>query len=505
MTTVGRQVLGTRQALGAVLALRATQRYAPVRRLLSHRSFRAATAAWRWVQVVGATLAGWAAGAVGAAGLGGRSHGAGLFVAALVAVNAYGMALFALRQLTGTRARLIIHPPDEPMLRALDVPRSALFVATSVLPAVWVTLTLCAGTAAALLAFSAAPWPSWWVLSVPITGALGVIAVSSRQVRRGSAARDGRRREVAIVVLALVAGIVLALGTRFWALGDRVGLNADWLVSPSLGGAATGVALLVSAALSAVVMTGLRRMAECGFEHATAGSARSRRDLSAGRSDTLAAWHRQSRTFTSGPEAVVVASGLRVLLAGGAFLAGAVAAGVRLPETLLRHAVVPASSGVMFVSLLIVVGLLFSALGPTAMLPRLRFEWENSSAGALAVALRSMVYPVAALVVPAVVFATAQSLAAREVVVKALAVAVALVGAAVVAETVVPAREETDNTSTPGTISALVVLILTAPVMAAPSGVVWALVTLSYSLALIGVGGACLARRILHLPLSTAV
>lgn len=477
----------------AVAQLRRQQRYAPFRRVVGPTGYRAAvctavTLGGLLGTVVVVVVAAWASRATTPATTVTLAALASLLVCALTARRALGAQ---------ARAR-VTAPPDAGLLRALDVRGPEVFwtyVGRQVV--VWHTVVVLADV---LLLSAAGPVPAaaWWIVTLPVGSAVLTLGVAARRASTPPTRRSGLAGVGGLVAAALVAGGAGAMAGRALAVvlaHDTVRMPD--VVARTLVEVAGPVALLAAAVGVIAGLEGRRRLTDLAWRADRAGQGRR-----AGRRSPTTEHARMQAMVAQSALAGSVLGIWRTVVLVAAFGAGMVAAGTDLPPA-LRGVLGPMLTGYAFVTVLVASGVVFSVVGPSVMIARFRFLWENSSDSASELAVRGLAYPVMVVVAPSMLLAAAQSVLLSQVCLRTLALGITLVGSAVVAETVLPVAHHDDGTITHHPLTAWVVLLVSVPAAAVPAGVVGGVVSMVYALICLGAGHRCLTRRILHLPSSS--
>ncbi|MFL6133397.1 MAG: hypothetical protein ACJ72A_11360 [Nocardioidaceae bacterium] len=194
------------------------------------------------------------------------------------------------------------------------------------------------------------------------------------------------------------------------------------------------------------------------------------------------------------------------LVLGAALLVALGVAGSALPTPLLAGAAAPHVpvfvSGSAFVMDLIMIGLVFKVVGPTALAGHFRFQWEELQNSQWRIAANATGYYVLTLLSLAALISALLRVVVGVTTVQPLALAVAVAAAATIGESVLPASTKADGSSTQGTAIALVIVMLAAPAMIAipAMSLPFDLLRIIYSICLLGGAITCLAHRITTLP-----
>ena len=483
------------------------EKYTPFRPLISRRGFNATRILMRFMLVLAAVLAGAIMGWATPRLADDTAHSLALGGAAVFVADGYLIVLIWVRQTTGQQLQQVVDPPNGGLFRALDLPPLAIFAAYSAAPTALFYVAILAFNAVALGLLDSAGagiGAAWWVLLVPIVGLLGTLSTTAALAVGRRPARHVHPREKAVVLVAVaIAGLVSGRLIGTVRAGDLASIDVTRLADPP--------EWLVALTLAVILVLGwhllgrvqaLRRHSFLLPVSAEVGTRPPRRWWSG---LTASAYHRTAREFRAHPSAAMVGRSAGTIVAVMVLLLGLAIGGVGLEPAVIRQWVIPATTGYLFVSLLIMVGLAFSIVGPSSMIRQYRFEWENSGRTSTQIAWDAMIFHLIVVTPTAAMVALVQSVTSGTVSTKALALAWGLVGAATIGETLVPPRLRVDGSSTPGPLAPFVIVLLTAPVLGLGNGPWWSIVQCAYGVILLGVGIQCLSCRIQRLPLSSAV
>lgn len=487
-------------AIGCVVAFALTERYAPFRQLVSKPVFTGLLVCLTSALLVAGLLVGSVVGLATPRLFEGLPNALGLGLALLLVLDGYLLLAFAVKQTAGQQVQRITDPPNVALFRAMDLPPLAVYTAYAALPTLVFHLGLVVMNVTAL-GFLAAGYDgvagAWWIVLVPLLGLLAISLASAVVTARPRRPRHLVERKHLIAAV-LVAAAGLGTGRLVQAVrnaglpGVEVALLADppdWV--PFAGG-------LLLLSLGSALVWRLRALDRARFsivDH-TPGT---RQKSSA---TTSSAYQRTAREFWAHRSSAALGAGARTLTLAMVFVLTLVAGGLDIDRELVRQWVIPSTTGYLFVTTLIMVGLTFAVVGPSVLAERQRFEWENSGRTSLAIAGSSLVFHLALVTPPGVAVAFAQLALSGTVSAKPLAITWAMVGAATIGETVIPPRAQVDGTTSPGPLAPLVILLLTAPVLVMGTGPWWSLVHVVYGVVLLGVGTLCLSQRIQRLPSS---
>jgi hypothetical protein len=466
--------------------LRTLERAAPWRRVV-----RPDVAGRVWISLLGlAHLLGFVALTVAAAWSRDRVPPVATLGAVLVlTVAALGVQL---RKALGAESRRrFLSPTEAGLLLALDVGPRSLFHE-------WVTRPVVVGHAVTLLGVAvtltvggvgaAYPW-AWALALLPCASAVLALSLAARRafVTPGG---PGVGRLVLVGAGALAAGVLAA------RVGVHV-LSAGTSPQPAPGilrAVVLGLVACVCVVAACLVAPGRRAFGELTAFARPGAAPRPGRPVERE--------HDRMRAMVeSGPLAASVLGVWRSVVVVVALCAGVVVGGARLPPV-VGQLVGPVLTGYAFVTILVSSGVVFSVVGPSAMSARLRFRWELGRESARRLALEAMSYPLSVVAVPAAMLSLSQSLMTGRPSLRVLALGLTLVGAAVVAESVLPVATHDDGSVTPHPAAAWLVLVLSAPAAFLPVGWVGGTAAIAYSALVLGVGHRCLSRRILRLPSS---
>ncbi len=417
------------------------------------------------------------------------SPAAALGAVLVAAVAALGVQVR--RALGAESRRRFLSPTDAGLLLALDVGPRSLFHE-------WVTRPVLVGHAATLVGVAVAltvsgvgaafPW-SWALLVLPCASAVGALSLAAR---RAFVTGNGP----AVWRLGLMGAIALAAGFAAARVGRHV-LSGDGSAELAPGGLRAlvlGLAACVVVVAAALVVPGRRSLDRL--------TSFARPDSAPRPGRPVAREHDRMRAMVeSGPLAASVLGVWRSVVVVVTLCAGFVVGGAELPPV-VGQLVGPVLTGYAFVTVLVSSGVVFSVVGPTATATRLRFRWENSRLSARRLALEAMSYPLTVVAFPAAMLSLSQSLMTGRVSLRVLSLGLTLVGAAVVAESVLPVGQHDDGSVTPHPAAAWLVLVMSAPAAFLPTGWVGGAAAIAYSVLVLGVGHRCLSRRILRHPSS---
>lgn len=428
-------------------------------------------------------------------------------LAAFLAVNLYAIGACVLREVFAERRFVVANSPNAPFYRAFDIRAwhvlvvfsglrtTAFYVALLVVDSVFVAV---AGSAVR----GAGPGLPV-MLALPVAGYALTLAVSAAVAVNPAVSRSAG-------LPWLVSG---ALG--FFAIGYTTArFIAGPIVERGLVNAFTGdqVSTLTSriavvapiAGCGALVVLGLclRRLARTSFPIRPAGES-----LEAPRRRRPTMLTVLRRELVRSKVYPLVRKNFLTLSAALLLCLGASAAGTGvLPVAGFAERFGRTAQGVAFVSFIVLVALVFTAVGPTTLAAQFRFGWENLLLSGPRIALSAGAYYVLLPTLLAAGVSVLLLLVTGAFSVGPVALAISVAAAAMIAETTVPPRENADGSSTQGTVTALIVLLLGVPTFAATSvsSVLFDCLAVTYSLCLFAGGVACMIRRIQSLPLRFA-
>ena len=494
-----RSAYASQRPAAAVRHLWLVERLAPLRSALTITQFRGILGAF-WIG--GICLA-----SIGGATLGVALRIAGelfltpgdpLIIAGLALIVLYAEALCAMRMLSGQRRRQVCASPNAPLLRSFDVPRSAVFTVLIRRPLVrWQVLILIVATTAAVSLGPASTAARWWVPAMAVGTGCALSALTALACL-GPAPTRTWGATVLAATTSVALGIAGGLGWRLLAAPARPAIPAA-SVEATL--TAAGLVALALGAVSLPIDRWARsRLADLYYDVPTKGGST---DRSRGRLPTSpdAEAARSRRVFDSSPLAPLAGTGWRSVVVLTLFPAGMAVAGVTPSAEILAWAL-PLITGYVFVTAIVTAGVSFAVVGPTVMLDRYRWRWENSDARASSIAWSGVRFHLGLQVIPASVVALCQSAIAGRLILTTVALALTLVGAAVAAESLLAPVRQADGTTTTGPVVPVLILLATAPVIALPSGGWGSAFQVIYTLLTIGIGLRCLTRRILRHPSS---
>ncbi len=421
-------------------------------------------------------------------------------LAVFLVVNLYAIGACLLREVFAERRFVVANSPNAPFYRAFDIRAWHVLVVFSGLrtTAFYVALLVVDSVFAAVVG-SGLPA----MLGLPVAGYALTLAVSAAVAVNPAVSRT-------VGLPWLVSG---ALG--FFAIGYTTArFIAGPIVEHGLVNAFTGdqMSALTSrvavaapiAGCGALVVLGLclRRLARTSFPIRPTGESleASRR----GRPVMLTVLHRELVRSKVYP---LVRKNFLTLSAALLLCLGASAAGTGLlPVPGFAERFGRTAQGVAFVSFIVLVALVFTAVGPTTLAAQFRFGWENLLLSGPRIAFAAGAYYVLLPTLLAAGVSVLLLLVTGAFSVGPIALAVTVAAAAMIAETTVPPRENADGSSTQGTVTALIVLLLGVPTFAATSvsSVLFDCLAVAYSLCLFAGGVACMIRRIQSLPLRFA-
>jgi hypothetical protein len=436
-----------------------------------------------------------------------RPESAFAVVLLFVVGNLYVIGSYLFREIFSERRFVVASSPNTPFYRAFDIPARHVFAVYAGLRATaFYVILFVADAVFVVVATAAVPSAGPGVpvlLTLPVAGYLSTLAVAATvaasRVRSMSWKPPWLLAGVVTLVAVgyltarFVAGPIAASGLAKAFAGQRVALltSAVAVIAPAV---ACGALLLVGIAV--------RRLGRTSFliHPAEASNQAPRRP----QIHKLQVLHRElvrSKVYPLVRRNVLVMSTVLLLCLGAA----ASGSGV-LPLRSLPDRFGLTVEGFAFVSFIIMVGLVFTVVGPTTLAGQFRFEWENLLGSRRRIAVAAACYYALPALVTAAGLSVLLLLVTGAFSIGPVALAVAVAAAAMIAETTVAPREMADGSSTQATISALIVLLLGVPVIAALSASSAVLDGLSvvYSLGLLAGGIACMIRRIQRLPLRSA-
>lgn len=491
----------SRHAIGCALAFALTEKYAPFRQLASRSVFTGALVCLTCAVPVGGVLVGSLVGLATPGLFAGLPNALGLGLAVLLLLDVYLLLAYALKQTAGQQTQRLTDPPNVALFRAMDLPPLAIWSVYAAVPTAVFHLGLVVMNVAALVSLALrydGVVGAWWIMLVPLLGLLVTSLASVTAIGRAPRPRRLLERRH-VVAAALVAAAGLATGSVVRVVQAtglhrlEVGVLAD---PPPWVPAALAVTVLV---VGSAVAGRLRRLAGAMFS-VTDRTARSWPSGAHVAAPVSSERQRMAREFWAHRSSAALGAGARTLVLAMTFVLCLVVGGLRIERGLVEQWIIPSTTGYLFVTTLIMVGLTFGIVGPSVMAERHRFGWENSNRSAASIARSSLVFHLVLVTPPGLAVTLAQLALSGTMSAKPLAIAWGLVGAATIGETVVPPRVQVDGTSSPGPLAPLVILLLTAPVLAMGTGAGWSIVHAGYGAVLLGVGTLCLSQRIQRLP-----
>lgn len=476
----------------ALTHLTLRQRYLPVRQVIGYSTFVRIVVAAALLSIAGSGIAGSLAVLVASA----LGQPPARLAAAVLLVQGYlGLGL-VLREVVTERRRLVCSPAEVGFYRALDVTPRLLFFAASALPTSipYAALTLASWMAAARLDGLGLDRPiPTLVRLLPLV--LWLVSIALAAWCAHTPINEPRRpQRTGQTVGALAALTVLAVWALTWALDSL----PQMLVEVGSGGVSAALAALTFVGVSAGgrLAVSLRRLDQPRTPlWQLGGAALGDPRLSPGASR----WRRMTR-LAGANAAYPMVRRIVTLTVGLAGLAAALRS-AGLVDRVAPHwweVARPMLSGWILVTAVLVTGLLFGSIGPTALAAVHRYEWENGNGSARRIAGEAAVVLLAPVLLVGVAFGTIDAMLTGALSPSPIVVSIAAVGAALVAEAAVRPRSRVDGSTSSSWLMGVIVCVAIAPSMILPTATDLAsgLAKSGYALVLFLGGVEWTARRI---------
>lgn len=440
----------------------------------------------------------------------GEREGAGYAVAALFcAGNVYAAAGYLFREAVSGRRFAVSNSPNVGFFRALDISaRDVLFIycglRTTAYYSALLLVDVCfvalfrstvGGSLAGVLA----------VLVVPLALYVVTMAVAAKAAGRRSRP-EPLKRGTLLLLGALCLG--LGYGTARFLIGPIresgfAGSFTQEQVSALL--AATGLAAAVVGVVFGVrLVREVRRVVRDSFAIQEVRPLPAVRPLGRLGGDMVGILHREMVSSWAYP---LVRKSFAVLAMMLLCCLGAIGSGAGvLPMTDLPGRLFTVLSAVLFTVFLGTTELILRLIGPTTFAAQFRYAWENHLSQWRIAVSATLYYalPVVALAIGtiALVWMLTGSLSPDP-----LSIGVAVVAAALIAETVTVAPRNVDGSTAANTVGGLVALVLGAPVLLVLTfdSAAGAALAAGYAVCLLGGAVTCLGRRVRTLPSTSAM
>lgn len=484
------------RSVDGVQLMRLVERYSPLRGVLTLRQFRLVLAVARAAALPGALVAGLLLGlALRLATRQLELDDGPIAVAAVAGLVCYAELLCLVRTLGWQRRRQVADPPQSPLLRALDIGRAAVFVEVVARPLLRWQGCLAAAILGALTALGPAPGRSvaWALLLVPLGAGTAAASVAAARCRDLAPPRWWRPYAVATAV-GLSGGVGVGMIWRGVASDAWASIPTRAVSTIVLGGSL--LVAVIGLASAPLGLRAWRRLRPTGYPPASRDP-RSSEVAGATVTTPSAEAERARRAFQAGSLAHLAGAGWRSVLVAVLFGVGVVVTGAPIDRSTIGWSV-PLVTGYAYVTALVTTGLAFAVAGPTAMLDRYRWHWENGTRSAAAIAWSGLRFPLGLVAVPAALVSLGLSWVAGRPDPTVVALAVTLVGAAAAVESLTSPVRQPDGTTTASPVAAVLILLATAPHFALPATWWGGAVHLLYTLTVLGAGHACLRIRIQH-------
>jgi hypothetical protein len=432
--------------------------------------------------------------------------GAGPAVLVLyLTMNLYLVGSYLVREMFTERRYVVADAANASFYRAFDLRARDVFVIYSGLRTTAFYLAVLVVDAAFVAVFHAAVQVSGpgllILLGLPLAGYAVTLAVSAAVAVGGAGSKAAGSPALVSCALALLA---LGYGSARFVVGPIVrdglpGAFAHEQVALVVSALAVAVPVLAVSSLLALGWC-VRRLARVSFPIRTVTTDSVRPRDSAGRLPPVLSkvriLHRELSRSKVYPLVRRNVFGLSsaLLLCLGASASGAAV----LPVEAFAERFRLTYHGVAFVSLIVLVALVLTVIGPATFAAQFRQEWENLLLSRRQIATSAAVCYVLPAALLGCGFSVLFALLAGVFSVGPVALAVSVAAAAMIAESTVAPREMADGSTAPGPAAALVVLVAAAPAFAAVSAASPLLDGLAvvYSLGLLAGGITCMIRRI---------
>lgn len=436
----------------------------------------------------------------------------------MVLLNLYVGGVQVAREAMSRRRYKISHSPNRDFYRGLDISMSDVFLVYVALRMALVAGAIMLANVGFVIVFGAVgpPPPLLWSVAIlmPLSAATLSAAVAARFAERGS--HDRHPSAGPIIVVALLAGVAGYLLTLLAGAMVAASSAPTWIRDldvTALTGAVAAASLVLAVASLATLIRRLRRMTADSFvirPVSTGGTtprgrlAEALRHLLWRISPVGAALHQELRGHHS---ATLIRRMLGVTVVGLCFVIGAawsyggepmVDGMVDLPIRVMAV--------IAFVACLVLTEITMFAIGPATLSRHLRYAWEAG------LALRVIVVSaVGYYILPALSFglllSAGTTLAFGKWPVALVPIGVSVTCADVIGQSLTTTPKETvDGSVETNLFVGLVTVMLSAPVLmlALSNSIVASAMSVGYMMLLVGGAIACLARRLLALPSTSA-